>query len=62
MIKLAVAGVFIALLAMNSVADKLPSWYDIRVDCKNVIGTFDVLIPLGDKKQLRMSFTCEADA
>lgn len=62
MIKLALAFVFIALIAMNSIADKLPSWYDIRVDCKNTVGSFDVLIPLPDKKQVRMHFVCEADA
>ena len=59
--KLALAVVLFALLAMNSIA-QTPSWSDIRVDCGKTVGTIYVLIPLGDKKQLRMTFTCEADA
>lgn len=61
MIKLALAGVFIALIAIKAIA-QTPSWNDIRLDCGRTVGTVHVLIPLGDKKLLRMTFVCEADA
>jgi hypothetical protein len=61
MIKIALAGVLIALIAINAIA-QTPAWHDIRLDCGQTVGTVHVLIPLGEKKQLRMTFTCEADA
>ncbi len=53
--KLALAGVFIALIAINSIA-QTPSWNDIRVDCGSTVGTVHVLIPLGDKKTIAYDF------
>ena len=61
MIKLTLVGVLIALVAIKAIA-QTPSWSDIRVDCGVTVGTIYVLIPIGEKRQLRMKFTCEADA
>jgi hypothetical protein len=37
-------------------------WTDIRLDCGTTIGTVHVLIPVGDGKRVRLTFTCKAEA